>query len=126
MRVGGSGGGRRLYVGLGQRPAQALARIEQLPGRLSATGAAARLLVPHVEHGVIAVRQQLVLLVAQPPSTMTAHRAAADSIQIRRMGASDAVIDPAPLGVVVDVERLLQMHGDLGAGPHVTAAKACP
>ena len=32
------------------------------------------------------------------------------------MGASDAVIDPTPHGVVVDVERLLQMHGDLGAG----------
>mmetsp|Transcript_21089 Transcript_21089/g.81859 ORF Transcript_21089/g.81859 Transcript_21089/m.81859 type:complete len:435 (-) Transcript_21089:1995-3299(-) len=35
------------------------------------------------------------------------------------MLASDALIDPAPLGVVVDVERLLQMHRDLGAGPHV-------
>mmetsp|Transcript_26278 Transcript_26278/g.62251 ORF Transcript_26278/g.62251 Transcript_26278/m.62251 type:complete len:269 (+) Transcript_26278:481-1287(+) len=60
-RVGSSGGRRRLHVGLGQRPAQALTRIEQLPRRLPATGAAARLLVPHIEHGVIAVRQQLVL-----------------------------------------------------------------
>ena len=32
----------------------------------------------------------------------------------------------APLGVVVDVERLLQMHGDLGAGPHVDRGEGLP
>ncbi|WP_449422071.1 hypothetical protein [Rhodanobacter lindaniclasticus] len=35
------------------------------------------------------------------------------------MGFSGAVVVPTPLGVVVDVERLLQMHGHLGAGLHV-------
>ena len=51
--------GRRLHIGIGQRPAQALARIEQLPRDLAAARAAACLLVPDVEHGAVAVRQQL-------------------------------------------------------------------
>src|SRR5690606_39006260 len=59
------------------------------------------------------------LLVAQPPSRVAASSAAAASIQIRGMRSSGAVVDPTPLGVVVDVERLLQMYGHLGAGLHV-------
>ena len=38
----------------GQRPAQALARIEQLPRGLAAARAAAGLLMPDVEHGAVA------------------------------------------------------------------------
>src|SRR3546814_8845177 len=59
------------------------------------------------------------LLVAQPPSRVAASSTAAASIQIRGMGFSGAVVDPTSLGVVVDVERLLQMHGHPGAGLHV-------
>ncbi|MNE68221.1 hypothetical protein D3C80_1638730 [compost metagenome] len=53
--------GYGLYVGLGQWPAQVLARIEQLPCRLVAARTAAGLLLPDVEHGAIAMRQQLLL-----------------------------------------------------------------
>src|SRR5690625_2755419 len=55
------------------------------------------------------------LLVAQPASATTASTTASRSIQIQDMGTSETVIDPAPLGVVVDGEWLLDMHGDLGA-----------
>src|SRR3546814_12780846 len=59
------------------------------------------------------------LLVAQPPSRVAASSPAAASIQIRGLGFSGAVVDPTPLGAVVDVARLLQMHGHPGAGLHV-------
>src|SRR5690606_20523653 len=60
------------------------------------------------------------LLVAQPARAATVDNVASTtarrSIQIRHMGTSEVVIDPAALGVVVDDERLLDVHGNLGAG----------
>src|SRR3546814_7968187 len=50
--------------------------IEQLPGGLAAARAAAGLLMPDVEHGVVAVRQQLLL----------AGGAAAERSEERRVG----------------------------------------
>src|SRR5690606_37184467 len=66
------------------------------------------------------------LLVAQPPTKVAASSATAASIQIRGMGSSCAVVDPTPLGVVVDVERLLQMYGHLGAGLHIDRREGLP
>src|SRR3989304_4845470 len=59
------------------------------------------------------------LLVAQPPSRLAARGTAVPPKPVRGMGFSGAVVDPTPLGVVVDVEWLLQMRGHLGGRLHV-------
>src|SRR5690606_12582926 len=71
------------------------------------------------------------LLVAQPARTsmasiMAVHPALLWSVEILCMGASDAVIDPATLGVVVDVEGLFDVHGHLGTGCHIDRREGLP
>ena len=70
------------------------------------------------------------LLVAQPPNGRVAKQHGGRVNPDPRHGSSGAVVDPTPFGVVVDVERMFQMHGHLGAGLHIDrreglAVRAC-
>src|SRR5690606_19762362 len=60
------------------------------------------------------------LVVAQPARAATVDKATSPmahrSIEFRDIGASECVIDLAAFGVVVEHERLLDVHGDFGAG----------
>src|SRR5690554_6894821 len=61
--------------------------------------------------------------VAQPPSSakMSSHRP--HSVQFRRMGGLLPMGNPATPGVVINGQRLLQMHGYPGAGLYIHRRK---
>ncbi|CEE70470.1 hypothetical protein XAC2852_470063 [Xanthomonas citri pv. citri] len=52
-------------------------------------------------------------------STQNTYKGARRSVQVDRMASSGSVADLAALGVVVDLQGLFEVDGDLGAGRHV-------
>jgi hypothetical protein len=109
--------GRCGLHGVGQRPAQALARIEQLAAAFRGCATAvAGLLLPDVHHRAVAVGQQLFLAGGAAAEHRDGEGQRQALNQVRGMAFSCAVIDLAAFGIEVDGERLFEVDGDLGAG----------